>query len=99
MTGLRNTYVDQNDVDNYFSYVKTLDGYGDINLAQKDSLLYNSGENLFMSGKIEKATEVLKNYLNEFPNGSFRQNAQYYLAECMKSSEEIKKRRLNFTKL
>jgi TolA-binding protein len=86
MTGLRNTYVDQNDVDNYFSYVKTLDGYGDINLAQKDSLLYNSGENLFMSGKIEKATEVLKNYLNEFPNGSFRQNAQYYLAECMKSS-------------
>jgi TolA-binding protein len=86
LTGLRNTYVDQNDVDNYFSYVKTLDGYGDINLAQKDSLLYNSGENLFMSGKIDKATEVLKNYLNEFPNGSFRQNAQYYLAECMKSS-------------
>jgi TolA-binding protein len=86
LTGLRNTYVDQNDVDNYFSYVKTLDGYGDINLAQKDSLLYNSGENLFMAGKIEKATEVLKNYLNEFPNGSFRQNAQYYLAECMKSS-------------
>jgi TolA-binding protein len=86
MTGLRNTYVDQNDVDNYFSYVKTLDGYGDINLAQKDSLLYNSGENLFMSGKIEKATEVLKNYLSEFPNGSFRQNAQYYLAECLKST-------------
>ncbi len=39
MTGLRNTYVDMNEVDTYFAYVKTLDGYGDVNLAQKDSLL------------------------------------------------------------
>ena len=29
---------------------------------------------------------MFKNYLNEFPNGSFRQNAQYYLAECLKSA-------------
>ena len=27
-----------------------------------------------------------KSYLNEFPNGSFRQNAQFYLAECLKSA-------------
>jgi TolA-binding protein len=89
MTGLRNTYVDMNDVDTYFSYVKTLDGYGDINLAEKDSLLYMSGENLFMSGKYDKATGVLKNYIIEFPNGSFRQNAMYYLAECLRSSGNI----------
>jgi len=86
MTGLRNTYVDLNEVDTYFSYVKTLDGYGDINLAQKDSLLYMSGENLFMTGKYDKATEILKSYISEFPNGSFRQNAQYYLAECLRSA-------------
>ena len=86
MTGLRNTYVDMNEVDTYFAYVKTLDGYGDINMAQKDSLLYMSGENLFMSGKYDKATDVLKNYLSEFPDGSFTQNAQYYLAECLRSA-------------
>jgi len=86
MTGLRNTYVDLNEVDTYFSYIKTLDGYGDINLAQKDSLLYMSGENLFMTGKYDKATEILKSYISEFPNGSFRQNAQYYLAECLRSA-------------
>ncbi len=86
MTGLRNTYVDLNEVDTYFAYVKTLDGYGDINLAQKDSLLYMSGENLFMTGKYDKSSDILKSYLSEFPNGSFRQNAQYYLAECLKSA-------------
>lgn len=86
ITGLRTIYVDINDVEAYFSYIKTLDGYGDVNLAQKDSLLYTSGENLYMTAKYDKATEVFKSYLNEFPNGSFRQNAQYYLAECLKSA-------------
>ncbi|MCX6327438.1 MAG: tetratricopeptide repeat protein [Bacteroidia bacterium] len=86
MTGLRNTYVDINDVEAYFAYLKTLDGYGDVNMAEKDSLLYTSAENLFINAKYDKATEVFISYLNEFPNGSFRQNAQYYLAECLKSA-------------
>ena len=86
LTGLRNTYVDMNEVETYFTYIKTLDGYGDVNMAQKDSLLYTSGENLYMTARYDKASETFKNYLNEFPNGSFRQNAQYYLAECLKSA-------------
>jgi TolA-binding protein len=87
MTGLKNTYVEINDVESYFAYTKTLQGYGDVNLAEKDSLLYTSGENLFITGKYDKATEAFKNYLNEFPNGSFLQNAQFYLAECYKRTE------------
>ncbi|MBK7132946.1 MAG: tetratricopeptide repeat protein [Bacteroidales bacterium] len=86
MTGLKNAYVEMNDVESYFAYVKTLDGYGDVNLAAKDSMLYTSGENLYISARYDRATEVFKNYLTEFPNGSFRQNAQYYLAECLRSA-------------
>jgi TolA-binding protein len=86
LTGLKNTYVDMNDVESYFAYIKTLDGYADVNLAAKDSMLYTSGENLYITAKYDRATEVFKSYLTEFPNGSFRQNAQYYLAECLRSS-------------
>jgi len=86
LTGMRNTYVDINEVELYFAYIKTLDGYGDVNMAEKDSLLYASGENLYITGKYDKATDVFKSYIKEFPNGSFRQNAQYYLAECLKSA-------------
>ena len=86
MTGLRNSYVDLNDVEAYFTYVKTLEGYGDVNMAQKDSLLYTSGENLYISASYDRATEVFTTYLKEFPEGSFRQNAKFYLAECLKLS-------------
>jgi TolA-binding protein len=86
MTGLRNTYVDMNDVEAYFAYIKTLDGYGDVNMAEKDSLLYTSGENLYITARYDKASEVFKSYLKEFPSGSFRLNAQFYLAECLRSA-------------
>jgi TolA-binding protein len=86
MTGLKNVYVEINDVDAYFAYLKSLQGYGDINLAEKDSLLYTSGENLYITGKYDRAAEIFRNYLDEFPAGSFLQNAQFYLAECLNSS-------------
>jgi tetratricopeptide (TPR) repeat protein len=82
MTGLKNTYMEMNDVEEYYAYVKTLNGYGDINLAEKDSMLYASGEKLYMTGNCDKATSVFTSYLNEFSNGSFRLNALYYLADC-----------------
>jgi TolA-binding protein len=86
LTGLKNAYVDLNDVDAYFAYIKSLQGYGDINLAEKDSLLYTSGENLYIAGKYDRAVEVFRNYTGQFPNGSFLQNARFYLAECLVKS-------------
>ena len=86
ITGLRNTYVDINDVDAYFAYTKTIDGYADVDMTEKDSLMYTSGENLYITARYDKARVAFENYLNEFPNGSFRENAQYYLAECLKSA-------------
>jgi TolA-binding protein len=82
LTGLKNTYIEINDVESYFSYLKTLNGNSDVNLAEKDSLLYGSGEKLYMKGNCDKASEIFRNYLSQFSNGSFRVNALYYLAEC-----------------
>jgi TolA-binding protein len=86
MTGLKNTYIEMNDIESYFAYVKTLEGYGDVNLAEKDSLLYESGEKFYMTGNCGKASEIFRNYLTEFQNGSFRINAEYYLADCAGSN-------------
>lgn len=85
MTGLKNAYVEMNDVESYFAYVRNL-GYGDVSATERDSLLYVSGENLYIAGNCTRASEVFRNYLKEFRNGSFRLNAQFYLAECLNSS-------------
>lgn len=84
MTGLKNTYVEMNDVSSYFAYVKTLNGYGNVDMAAQDSMIYTSGERLYMTAKYDKAAETFSNYLNEFPNGVFKLNAQFYLAEALR---------------
>ncbi len=86
LTGLKNIYIEINDVESYFAFVKTQQGSGDVTTTEKDSLLYASGENLYITGKYDRATQVFRNYLREFPAGSFSQNAQFYLAECLKSA-------------
>jgi len=71
-----------NDVETYFCLCKDSCRYGDVDLAEKDSLLYGSGEKLYIAGNCGKASEIFRNYLDEFQNGSFRINALYYLADC-----------------
>jgi tetratricopeptide (TPR) repeat protein len=86
LTGLKNTYVEMNEVDTYFAYVKSLEGFGDINMAEKDSLMYGSAEKLYMTGNCGKASEIFRKYLDEFQNGNFKTNALYYLADCANSN-------------
>lgn len=85
LTGLRTTYVEMNDVESYFAYVRSLDGYADVSSSERDSLLYISGENLYVSGDCSRASSVFKSYLEEFSQGSFRLNASFYLADCLNS--------------
>lgn len=84
LTGLRNVYVDMNDIESYFAYVKTLgSGYADVNVSERDSLLFKSGENFYMAGNCDRAVQTFEGYLKEFPTGFFVVNARFYLAECL----------------
>jgi TolA-binding protein len=89
LTGLKNAYADMNDVASYFAYVKTLGGYGDVSTSEKDSLMYSSGERLYMAGNCARATETFVSYLDEFQNGIFRVNALFYLADCAYSLKKF----------
>ena len=82
LTGLKNVYVEMNDVETYFDYTRSLGDFARISPTEKDSLTYVSGENLYMSANCERAVEVLGNYINEFENGSFLLSAHFYKAEC-----------------
>jgi len=86
LTGLNNVFIEMNYVESYFSYVKNQQGSSDINLSEKDSLLYASGENLYITAKYERAADIFNNYLKEFPTGIFASNAQFYLAECYRTT-------------
>lgn len=82
LLGIKNIYVDRNNVEAYFAYTNKLGSFASVSEAERDSLTYLSGEKLYMSGDCEKSSASFKKYLDEFTNGSFVLNATYYLGDC-----------------
>lgn len=85
LIGIRNCYVEMNDVDSYFSYASRLGSGTTLTVSTQDSLTYISAERQFMTGDPNAAIQ-LRRYLQQFPNGSFVLNANFYLAESLYNS-------------
>ncbi len=73
-------YINNNQIEEMREFVQ-LHGQTGIDDSDLDSSSYLAGENLFLTEKYPDAIKSLKSYLIQFPNGVFRANAAYYLAE------------------
>ncbi len=80
LMGIKNCYLEMNNVEAYFKYTRSLDGGADMTVSEKDSLTYMAAERLYMS-KDSRAAVQLQQYLDQYPKGSFATNAHFYLAE------------------
>ena len=80
LAGIKNCYVEMNDVDSYFAYTGNLGAGVRVSVSEQDSLTYQAAERLYMA-RDTKAKGQFERYLSQFPNGSFVLNSQFYLAE------------------
>ena len=79
---IKNIYIAQNRVDEYFSYVKNIP-HAQISSSEKDSITYLAAENRYMEGDCVGAVKGLKNYLESYPLGAFVLYANFYIADCL----------------
>ncbi len=96
MLGIKNSYIELNRVDDYFAYARTLGGGENVTVSEQDSITYMAAERLYMS-KETGAEAQLRNYLQQYPNGSFAVNAHFYLAELLYNKEEYSKANEHYT--
>lgn len=80
LIGIKNNYVDMNNVDGYFAYINGLNTNVTISVNEQDSIFYMAAEKSYMEGKANAGSQ-LSEYLSRFPNGSFKTNALFYMAE------------------
>lgn len=73
-------YIDLGRVNEYASWVKTLD-YIDVTDADLDKATYESAEKKFLENKSADAIKQFNGYLNEFPNGMYALQSHFYLAQ------------------
>lgn len=80
LVGIKNNYIDMNKVDDYFDYSSSIGNQSQVTSSAQDSIYYMAVEKKYMAGDSGSESQ-LEDYLNRFPNGSFRLNASFYLAE------------------
>jgi TolA-binding protein len=78
----RNVYVDIGAVDEYASWVKTID-FINVTDAELDNDTYESAENKFLANDVENAIIGFQKYIEAFPNGLHAVKANFYLAQLL----------------
>ncbi len=81
LLGIRNLYVDNNDLEGYFAYADRSGVQTNISVIEKDSLTYSVAERIFLSGDARRALPLMQSYLEQYPNGGYVANATYYVAD------------------
>ncbi len=82
LIGLKNIYMEENRVDEYFNFANSVPGGVKVSIEEKDSLMFESAEKTYLAGNYDAAIPLLKKYIGEFSNGSFIINAHFYYGDC-----------------
>ncbi len=78
---LRSIYMETNDLKSYFAFTEKM-GVGQVSSTQQDSLAFVTAEQFYQEQRCDQATEALKNYFNQFPQGAYLLQAHHYAAQC-----------------
>ena len=73
-------YMDNGKVDEYATWVRTLD-YVSVSDAELDNDTYEAAEKQYLQNNVKQAIASLSGYVNKFPNGIHALNANFYLAQ------------------
>ncbi|UUC45469.1 tetratricopeptide repeat protein [Flavobacterium cerinum] len=74
-------YVDSGKVDEYASWVRTLD-FVDVTDADLDKTSYEAAEKQYLQNNLKQAISGFTSYLASFPNGISALKANFYLAQA-----------------
>ncbi len=67
-----------------------------IRASYEDSTLYNSALKKYQANNCERAIQDFGSYLERFPKGYFRIQANFYRAECLYAKQEYEKSLVNY---
>ena len=73
-------YVDSGRVDEYATWVKTLD-FIEVSDSELDNDTYEAAQKQYQQGNTKQAISGFASYISKFPNGPHALNANFYLAQ------------------
>lgn len=85
LIAIESIYQTRNEPEEYLAYIETI-GKGATKTAdEREVMIFNSAEQIFLSENYQKALVSLQAYLDKYPDGRFAYKADFYMAESYKS--------------
>ncbi len=85
LAGIENIYQSQNKPQEFISYLDKVGLSSIKSQDEKETMLFNSAEQIFLSGNYTAALAALNSFINSYPNGNKAAHANFYIAECYNS--------------
>lgn len=85
LAAIESIYQSKNDPEEYIAYIESI-GKGSMKTAdEKENMIFNSAEQIFLSENYQKALVSLQSYKDRYPTGSNVYKADFYMAESYKA--------------
>jgi TolA-binding protein len=84
---IKNIYVDLNMPDAYIRYASGVP-FANITADEKETMLFNGAEQLYLENKKEQAKTALQTFLEQYPQGVYSNTARWYYADCALSAQQ-----------
>ena len=86
LLAIESIYKSQNEPDEYLAYIESIGRSSLKTDEEKEMMIYNAAEQIFLSGNYTKALASLASYMDRYPDGRMMPDAWYYTAECYRMS-------------
>lgn len=87
LAGIKNIYIQLNQVETYLQYASGIPT-ATVTLSEQDSITFQAAELVYNQNNCEKAVEEFSKYVNRFPDGFFAVNARFLRSDCYARDEK-----------
>ncbi|MCK9304964.1 MAG: tetratricopeptide repeat protein, partial [Bacteroidales bacterium] len=99
LAGLENIYQERGEADQYLAFIDKLGISSSKSPDEREVMIFNSSEKLYLSGNYPSAAASLISFLNRYPDGSKSTQASFYLGESLQKLSKPEQARDAFLKV
>lgn len=87
LLAVESIYQTKNDPEEYLAYIESIGKGGVKTEAEKEDMIFNSAEQIFLSENYQKALVSLQSYKDAYGHGKYVYKADFYMAESYRALE------------
>jgi len=89
LIGLKNAYIETNDVDSYFAFTNSLSGHAGSSEEEKEEARFAAAEKTYLANDCEAAVKALSTFRQTYPHSKYNIQVNFYLGDCSYRANDL----------